>query len=40
VQDLDVAVDARAAEDAARAAGFSVGHAQLTVTGLCRDCAA
>lgn len=39
VEDLDVAVDARAAEDAARAAGFSVAHAQLTLTGLCRDCA-
>jgi Fe2+ or Zn2+ uptake regulation protein len=39
VEDLDVAVDARAAEDAAREAGFSVAHAQLTLTGLCRDCA-
>lgn len=39
VEDLDVTVDARAAEDAAREAGFSVAHAQLTLTGLCRDCA-
>jgi Fe2+ or Zn2+ uptake regulation protein len=39
VQDLDVPVDAREAEAAARAAGFSAGHAQLTVTGVCPDCA-
>jgi Fe2+ or Zn2+ uptake regulation protein len=36
VEDLDVTLDTGAA---GRAAGFSVGHAQLTLTGLCRDCA-
>jgi Fe2+ or Zn2+ uptake regulation protein len=40
VQDLDVPVDARAAERAARGAGFYVTHAQLTVSGLCEACAA
>ncbi|WP_053227024.1 Fur family transcriptional regulator [Solirubrobacter soli] len=38
VEDLDVALDTGAAEAAGRAAGFRVGHAQLTLTGLCRDC--
>src|SRR4051812_37678319 len=39
MQDLDVAIDTRAAERAARKAGFEVAHAQLTVDGLCPDCA-
>jgi Fe2+ or Zn2+ uptake regulation protein len=39
VQDLDTAVDSSAAERAARAAGFLPAHAQLTVSGLCDDCA-
>jgi Fe2+ or Zn2+ uptake regulation protein len=39
MQDLDVKVDARAAEAAAHAAGFEVAHAQLTLNGLCSDCA-
>jgi Fe2+ or Zn2+ uptake regulation protein len=39
VQDLDTPVDARAAERAARAAGFHPAHAQLTVSGLCDACA-
>src|SRR4051795_8937474 len=39
VQDLDTRVDSRAAERAARAAGFMTAHAQLTVSGLCDDCA-
>jgi Fe2+ or Zn2+ uptake regulation protein len=39
MQDVDVAIDTRAAERAARAAGFEVGHAQLTLSGLCPDCA-
>jgi Fe2+ or Zn2+ uptake regulation protein len=39
VEDLDASVDVRAAEAAARAAGFSPAHAQLTLTGVCRDCA-
>jgi Fe2+ or Zn2+ uptake regulation protein len=40
VQDLDAPLDTRAAARAARAAGFRVTHAQLTVSGLCDDCAA
>ena len=40
VEDLDVGIDTAAAEAAGRAAGFAVGHAQLTLTGLCRDCRA
>jgi Fe2+ or Zn2+ uptake regulation protein len=39
MQDVDVAIDTRAAERAASAAGFEVGHAQLTLSGLCSDCA-
>ena len=39
MQDVDVAIDTRAAERAASAAGFEVGHAQLTLSGLCPDCA-
>jgi|SRR3954453_10786362 Fur family transcriptional regulator, stress-responsive regulator len=38
-QDLDAAIDTRAAERAARSAGFEVAHAQLTLNGLCPDCA-
>src|SRR4051812_23809333 len=40
VQDLDAAVDMAAAEQAARAAGSQPSHAQLTLSGLCADCAA
>ena len=40
IEDLDVAVDAGAAENAARAAGFAPDFAQLTVTGLCSACRA
>jgi Fe2+ or Zn2+ uptake regulation protein len=39
VQDIDARVDTRAAERAARAAGFRVDHSQLTLSGLCADCA-
>ncbi len=39
MQDLDVAIDTRAAERAARSAGFEVAHSQLTLSGLCPDCA-
>jgi Fe2+ or Zn2+ uptake regulation protein len=39
MQDLDVAIDTRAADRAARSAGFEVAHAQLTLNGLCPDCA-
>ena len=38
--DLDVPVDARAALDAARAAGFAPDGAELVVEGRCADCAA
>src|SRR3954470_24203972 len=34
MQDVDVALDTRAAERAARSAGFEVGHSQLTLSGL------
>ena len=40
VQDLDAEVDTAAAENAARAAGFAPGFAQLTVSGLCSACRA
>jgi Fur family transcriptional regulator, stress-responsive regulator len=40
IQDLDAAVDIGAAENAARAAGFAFGFAQLTVNGLCSACQA
>ena len=39
VEDIDAPVDASAALVAARDAGFTDGHADLVVTGLCRDCA-
>jgi Fe2+ or Zn2+ uptake regulation protein len=38
VQDVDARVDVRAAARAARAAGFSVDHGQLALSGLCPDC--
>jgi Fe2+ or Zn2+ uptake regulation protein len=40
IEDLDAAVDAGAAENAARAAGFAPDFAQLTVSGLCSACRA
>jgi Fur family transcriptional regulator, stress-responsive regulator len=40
VQDLEAAVETEAAVAAAEAAGYSVSHAQLTLSGLCPDCAA
>ena len=40
IEDLDAAVDTAAAENAARAAGFAPGFAQLTVSGLCSACRA
>jgi Fe2+ or Zn2+ uptake regulation protein len=40
IEDLDVAVETRAAENAARAAGFAPDFAQLTVSGLCSACRA
>lgn len=40
VHDVDARVDTRAAERAARAAGFRVDHGQLALSGLCADCAA
>ena len=39
VWDLDANVDDGSALAAARALGFEDGHAQLTVQGLCADCA-
>ena len=39
VQDLDADVETDAAARAARAAGYTVSHAQLTLSGLCPDCA-
>jgi len=39
MQDLEVAADTRAAERAARSAGFEVTYAQLTLSGVCADCA-
>jgi Fe2+ or Zn2+ uptake regulation protein len=38
MEDLDADVDAAAAENAARAAGFAPAFAQLTVSGLCSAC--
>jgi Fe2+ or Zn2+ uptake regulation protein len=40
VEDLEADVDTAAAENAARAAGFAPGFAQLTVSGLCAACRA
>jgi Fe2+ or Zn2+ uptake regulation protein len=40
VEDLDADVDAAAAQRSAQAAGFAVSYAQLTLSGLCSDCAA
>src|SRR5690349_15838659 len=40
IEDLDAPVDAGAAENAARAAGFAPDFAQLTVSGLCSACRA
>jgi len=40
IEDLDADVDTAAAENAARAAGFAPGFAQLTVSGLCSACRA
>jgi Fe2+ or Zn2+ uptake regulation protein len=39
MEDLDAALDTRRAERAARAAGFSVEHAELQLSGLCAECA-
>ena len=39
IEDVEPFVDVAAAERAARAAGLSVDHAQLTFNGLCADCA-
>ena len=38
VQDIDARVDVRAAEAAARAAGFAVEHGQLALSGVCAEC--
>ena len=38
IEDLEAMVDASAAENAARAAGFAPDFAQLTVSGLCSSC--
>lgn len=38
-EDLDVAVDVEAAVRAARAAGFTPRHAEVTVAGVCAECA-
>jgi len=40
VEDIDAEVDATAARRSAEAAGFSVGFAQLTVSGICSACRA
>lgn len=39
IADVDAAVEPQALLDAARAAGFTPDHAQVTVRGLCRECA-
>ena len=39
IEDLRAAVDTTGAARAAAAAGFSVDHGQLQLSGLCRDCA-
>jgi Fe2+ or Zn2+ uptake regulation protein len=39
IQDIEASVDTRAAERAARAAGFALDHSQLALSGLCPDCA-
>ena len=39
VQDVDAPVDTGAAERAAAAAGFSVDHGQVALSGICRECA-
>lgn len=39
VEDVDAVVDADAAARSAAAAGFAVTYAQLTLSGLCADCA-
>jgi Fe2+ or Zn2+ uptake regulation protein len=39
VQDLEADVDAAAAQRAADAAGFAASYAQLTLSGLCSECA-
>ena len=39
MQDIEAPVDAGPAEAAAAAAGFTVVHGELQLSGLCRDCA-
>ena len=39
MQDIEAPVDAAPAEAAAAAAGFTVDHRELQLSGLCRDCA-
>jgi Fe2+ or Zn2+ uptake regulation protein len=39
IADVDARVDTRAAERAARSAGFRVDHGQLALSGLCGECA-
>jgi Fe2+ or Zn2+ uptake regulation protein len=39
MQDLEAPVDATAARAAATAAGFTVDHGELQLSGLCPDCA-
>jgi Fe2+ or Zn2+ uptake regulation protein len=39
IQDVEAEVDTRLAERAAGAAGFTVEHGELQLSGLCRDCA-
>jgi Fe2+ or Zn2+ uptake regulation protein len=39
IADLEAAVDSSAAERAAGAAGFTVDHGQLQLSGLCPECA-
>jgi Fe2+ or Zn2+ uptake regulation protein len=40
VTDVDAAVDAAAAEDAARASGAEPDHVEVVLHGLCADCRA
>jgi hypothetical protein len=39
MEDIEAPVDAGPAEAAAAAAGFTVDHGELQLSGLCRGCA-
>jgi Fe2+ or Zn2+ uptake regulation protein len=40
IEDIDAAIDAEPARRAAAATGFTIDHAELQLTGLCRACQA